>query len=115
MQIIPNRTKHQIWLCADILLNIAAKYADPRNLGTPIGWPTIKSQRKIPTAQEVTDRIFTSLRKDMGNRRNVSIFHMVFGQFLDHDFALSTNSGQCKNPRYISICLLSNFSPRYLS
>ena len=82
---------------------LAAKYADHRNLGTPINWPTIISQIKIPTAQEATDRIFTSLEKNMGNRKKLSIFYMVFGQFLDHDITLSSNTEHAKVNIFLSL------------
>ena len=85
---------------------LAAKYADHRNLGTPINWPTIISQIKIPTAQEATDRIFTSLEKNMGNRKKLSIFYMVFGQFLDHDITLSSNTEQCKGKHIFVVIFL---------
>ena len=85
---------------------LAAKYADHRSLETPINWPTIISQIKIPTAEEVTDRIFTSLEKDMGNRKKLSIFHMVFGQFLDHDIMLSSNTEECKGKHIFVVIFL---------
>ena len=75
----------------------AAKYADRHNLGTPIGWPTLASQRKISTPQEVTDGVFTVLKHDLHKR--VSNFHMAFGQFLDHDLSLSNNPGGCIRPK----------------
>ena len=77
----------------------AAKYADRHNLGTPIGWPTLASQRKIPTPQEVSDGVFTVLQHDLHNRARVSNFHMAFSQFLDHDLSLSNNPGGCIRPK----------------
>ena len=78
----------------------AAKYADRHNLGTPIGWPTLASQRKIPTPQKVSDGFFsTVLQHDLHNRAGVSNFHMAFGQFLDHDLSLSNNPGGCIRPK----------------
>lgn len=77
----------------------AAKYADRHNIGTPIGWPTLASQRKIPTPQEVSDGVFTVLQHDLHNRARVSNFHMAFSQFLDHDLSLSNNPGGCIRPK----------------
>ena len=77
----------------------AAKYADRHNLGTPIGWPTLASQRKIPKPQEVSDGVFTVLQHDLHNRARVSNFHMAFGQFPDHDLSLSNNPGGCIRPK----------------
>ena len=78
----------------------AAKYADRHNLGTPIGWPTLASQRKIPTPQKVSDGFFsTVLQHDLHNTARVSNFHMAFGQFLDHDLSLSNNPGGCIRPK----------------
>ena len=78
----------------------AAKYADRHNLGTPIGWPTLASQRKIPAPQKVSDGFFsTVLQHDLHNRARVSNFHMAFGQFLDHDLSLSNNPGGCIRPK----------------
>ena len=77
----------------------AVKYADRHNLGTPIDWPTLASQRKIPTSQEDSDGVFTALQHDLHNRARVSNFHMAFGQFLDHDLSLSNNSGGCIRPK----------------
>ena len=82
-----------------LFVYVGAKYADRRNLGTPIGWPTIASQRKIPTPQEVSDAVFTVLQNDLHNRAKVSNLHMTFGQFLDHDLSLSNNPGGCSNPK----------------
>ena len=82
-----------------LFVYVGAKYADRHNLGTPIGWPTITSQRKIPTSQEVSDAVFTMLQHDLHNKAKISSFHMTFGQVLDHDLSLSNNPGGCSNPK----------------
>lgn len=76
-----------------------ARYFDPRGLDTPYGHPFLK-QRNVPTAQDVSDKIFEIIDKDQGNAKKVSHIYMTFGQFIDHDL-ISTlfDEKACKNTR----------------
>ena len=76
-----------------------ARFFDSRGLGIPHGHPFLK-QRNVPTAQDVSDKIFEIIDKDQGNAKKVSHIYMTFGQFIDHDLVSTLFNGEaCKNTR----------------
>ena len=75
-------------------LSLGPRYAD--GISEPLGFPN--SQPIVPTPHEISDTLFEVLHKHEGNAKQVSAFHMSFGQFLDHDFSLTPNADTCRNP-----------------
>jgi len=60
---------------------VDADYVD--GITTPRGFPG--TNPKVPTAHEVSNRIFQVETKNGGNSNRLTVLFMTFGQFLDHD------------------------------
>ncbi|XP_057290750.1 eosinophil peroxidase-like [Hydractinia symbiolongicarpus] len=81
----------------------AALYHDVDGLDTPRGFPTL-STPVLPTALEVANKLFHDNEEDFGNKGNVSLLHMTYGQFLDHDMSLTPHGAgsSCENPKCVN-------------
>ena len=66
---------------------------------TPLGHPSLPRPFGVDakTPQDVSDVVFNITRGNNGNRERVPHLMMTFGQFLDHDFALSLHQDACSN------------------
>lgn len=72
-----------------------ADYRDVQSLDTPWGFP--KTYPRVAPASYLSQRLFKVENHNQGNKKNLSILFMTFGQFLDHDLALVPKGEECKN------------------
>lgn len=66
---------------------------------TPLGHPSLPDPVGVNaiTPQDVSDIVFNISRRDIGNSARAPHLMMTFGQFLDHDFALSLHADSCSS------------------
>ena len=73
-------------------MNTAADYVDPRKVDTPRGFPGTKPE--VPPPNQVSMAVFEARKHDDGRKQKLSTIFSTFGQFLDHDIAVTLH-GEC--------------------
>ena len=66
---------------------LAVKYFDEDVLDTPLGHPSLTDLDETHSVQEISDLRLDVTFTDLGNNKRVSPMFIMFGQFMDHDFA----------------------------
>ena len=67
-------------------------YVDQRKVDIPRGFP--KTRPDVPPPNKVSEAVFEARQHDDVKKQKLSTLFMSFGQFLDHDLAITLH-GEC--------------------